>query len=386
MEENTEKKEQSTVEEMIATFRKGWDTVVNLIHQLTGLEGGAARNALLVAIAPLLTAAATFINWVYLYVHYHVIYNVPANDLTVSTALLVRFAAIVIAIGIVICVSYLMLKFIRKHMKFLGRPLIIIIISVILIIIIASATFIQYRYKINYDGEIITAQFSKNISTDEIDIVVNLIKVGTFFIKGMANLSQSISHLATLVAAILLTSLFSVIRTMLMEENGLFNEEANTHSNKKRQPFTAVKEKWPRVALVIFTVTVLILFFVVDDMIARASPYAITSDQKQVIVYREKNYCVLEPAKIEVNETTKKVTLTIDTSQQQIVDSTSLSYEYQSFDTVEIIKAKSDNQDSADDSSISDNEESSAVADVDIDPADTSTDPADGAASYDTSN
>lgn len=132
------------------------------------------------------------------------------------------------------------------------------------------------------------------------------------------------------------------------------------------------------------------IFFRCDDLSTRANAYAITEDGNYVIVYQSPDCYILKKCKIETTSVEGKngqnseiYTLTIYASQKSVVKNETISYREYLFDDVVIDNTISTrwigNQASTDDSTTSDNAETSISAD-------TSTDPADGAASYDTSN
>ncbi len=400
MEEKRNENEHLTATAMIRFFNRRWNTVVDLFVGLFGLTPETARTTILVASVPLLTATVRFLYWLYLFVHYHLGYNVPAAYLTVDISWLVSFGAGVLAIMAFIGFSaYVLCIVSNTHypvIPLLGPVVVVEILFgllffggsngleicklfaqgvIICCLLNHSIWFYAFFEDIKY-CELNEAN-NKQYERDEYTKVfyhVTMILDGIIFILICAWWLQPFLVRSGLQLGISFYTWFVCFVYIFM----LFGNLVFITCKPQRRE--AIFQLCLMIVLTIFC------FLTVDNYFDRKSPYAITTNEQQVVVYQSKDVSVLEPATIEADEETGNITLTIDTAKQQIVDSTSLSYEYQSFETVEIIKTKSDSQDSADDSSISDNAESSAVADIDIDPADTSTDPADGAASYDTSN
>ncbi|MCD7857596.1 MAG: hypothetical protein LUG55_07320 [Clostridiales bacterium] len=105
------------------------------------------------------------------------------------------------------------------------------------------------------------------------------------------------------------------------------------------------------IQIILMIVLTVAACFRCDDYYTRTTPYAIVSNSQeednegteyvQVIVYQNTDIIVLEQAKIEplVDGTEK---LTIDTSKQEIVQDTTLSYEYCTFSEVELNEVEID--------------------------------------------
>lgn len=326
MEEKTEKKEQTQVAEMLAIFNSGWETVVDLVVRLFGLTREAARNMILVAIVPLLTAAVQIVNWLYLYMHYHLGYNVPVACLTVDTSWLVNFG-----VGVLSMVAVALVTFYVERADIIKKqwPAVLLLVGIVAgfatvgLLLNHATVEIPYLVIRGIIWLLLIATtlllFSKRDKRNSCKkrmffatVVFDLISVGIIclWLLGSHKFSQNLNLCAPIVAfwffAMCCWNIFAAFR---LQQEGLFPR---------------------RIQICLLSVLAVFAFFLCDDWLSRMAPFAMVENQQQAIVYQNANIAVLEKATVSEN------TIMIDTSQQQIVDSTTLSYEYQSFDTVNI--------------------------------------------------
>ncbi|MCD8050698.1 MAG: hypothetical protein LUE89_03345 [Clostridiales bacterium] len=364
--------------DMVTVFRNGWDTVVGVFTKLFGIKGKTARNTLLVAIVPLLTAAVQMLNWAYLYVHYHLGYNVPVEYLIVDTSWLVNFGIGVFIVSVLfVCDAYALIT-----QRLVSTAVVLAVFSLAIL------------YTIGSDGFEFAAFFVKCLAW--------MVFFSTLFsvLTGIGNPGFIRGHLAVILTVLLDAFTIIIICKWLVESpenNSMWLGFSGIAYWCMAYWFVVLDLKPQKREVIWFQVCVLLVstvffFFLFDDCYTRVEPYSVITTGQQVVVYQSKEVSVLEEVSIDTEA--GKTTLTIDTSQQQIVDSTTLSFEYQSFDTVEIVKKSDKFTEELSKEWKQMQEEIESVFDrianlvgaESTGIADTSTAPADGAASYDTSN
>ncbi|MCD7829533.1 MAG: hypothetical protein LUG58_03765 [Clostridiales bacterium] len=430
------------------TVKENFDNFVKEICELFTLEpNDGTRKMLLGAIITIATTTVMALNWVYLYVHYYKVYNVEVTYLSVDTPWLVNF---VVSVVKVVIVGLLGLWFWKRREDKNSRPKRSLAWQVLYgsLKVLAVLGVVLVATIVGYICISVNAQFNKNYVTMVASSPpVSWVVIGVWY---LLRALSSIRTLTTMLSLLGVSFILSMFLMMFLPGREASNKNENSRiksylcfvlyialsllilglclfwkqlKNIAGTTFHISNPLYSNLLLLILLIVLAVLyisislrcikisnqrrfghkilsiflvilsiciFFRCDDLSTRANAYAITEDGNYVIVYQSPDCYILKKCKIETTSVEGKngqnseiYTLTIYASQKSIVKNETISYREYLFDDVVLDNTISTrwigNQASIDDGSTSDNAETSITAN-------TSTDPADGAASYDTSN